>query len=1226
MGEWTQVNRQRNTPPRWMVDQELQELREEMAWMRSRLSAPSQGSKGKGKGKGQAKPKPKGASQGAPPPTTTTPASSEGPARRRPNLKPNEERATPTLIEIKCQKCQAYNWTSRELCRSCETPLARLPGISTSSTPPLQPVAKPVGITPGKSYADAAAGSPPASQSVLALDKEGLSKRQAELETVIGTLPDESPLKTELSTQLDSVKEKLKDPRQPGARLDSATAGLKKATARREKAEETLKQAQEALEQARLQETRATQELEDAKAAAAPPPPPETPPPGSVSLSSDDVAGLISFFQELAEEREAAPGVEPPSKKGRVGPYGETPSLKAAKDAAVRAKLERGQAYLGFMLNQSLKSGDGCCQAATQETPSQKGSGKGSGAAPGVSAEPPQRPSAPPCTHGGEGEGSHPTHPGGPRLCNARRSGQIASPLLRGCGGLLWLCSLFCLVAQMWVDISFFAACQTEPAPTTWSSCPATKTEFEVPSQLAAAACQYACSTYCLAFVRGSVSADAPCGSPLPGRWAPENESRQVSSTCPFPTHLPGSMITKEHMGTVGVMLYMPHTQLRYQAQARLCPAPCYGRTPGVSARTLKCLSACQSQTQAPRYGRTPGVSAHDCECLSACQGQAEHDLMCVVKLPGSLHLQPLCSHIGTSGGYGHNNPLSESPGGLSGNPPPPALPVCHLGLPGSAGMADSRMASPAAAPGRLTICSVGMRHVEKNHRTGTQILPGSISGFYHREQCQAARHVLERCFRARYIEIVDLRPLKDARSYPDLRDHIGWHPTNCLINMHDRSLRDIAARIVEALRELANRARGERGTPGDCLLLLGCNQGRHRSPMIRYLLTRWMEESHGMTVDSSDVDNVHWRRHGECTLARQCVHCDVRNHDATREACVAWLRSRGLSGGVSLGRGDSRPPPGGRSVTPGPRHRQQGKGASQGSPPHLTHVSRWTRAQQAQGKGKGAARPVTLQHAPSQGPPAASVAPDVRHAGAAVDVIEVDPAPGVMDRAASVIDVDALPATVDAGVSAASITHCLNLLRTALLNNEITEEQSSHLSRLSLSTRSQTVGLWDVGTQTADYGPVQGGTARQSPANPYTNPVSASANVSGRNKMPASVPTARQSGAAASTQTSDVVREVPVEPAARRQGSRPPSYAAAAAAAAAAATAAPQVAAARQAPRAGRSPPPPGGRGVRIPEAAVEVFNMAADDSDQGVHAAEGPDARRRGPSRSRTQRTLPY
>ena len=187
------MNRQRNTPPRWMVDQELQELREEMAWMRSRLSAPSQGSKGKGKGKGQAKPKPKGASQGAPPPAPATQASSEGPARRRPNLKPNEERATPTLIEIKCQKCQAYNWTSREVCRSCETPLARLPGVSSSSNQPLQPVARPPGTVPGKSYADAAAGSPPMSQSVLTLDKEGLSKRQAELETIIGTLAGRVP-------------------------------------------------------------------------------------------------------------------------------------------------------------------------------------------------------------------------------------------------------------------------------------------------------------------------------------------------------------------------------------------------------------------------------------------------------------------------------------------------------------------------------------------------------------------------------------------------------------------------------------------------------------------------------------------------------------------------------------------------------------------------------------------------------------------------------------------------------------------------------------------------------------------------------------------------------------------------------------------------------------------------------------------------------------------------
>ena len=171
-------------------------------------------------------------------------------------------------------------------------------------------------------------------------------------------------------------------------------------------------------------------------------------------------------------------------------------------------------------------------------------------------------------------------------------------------------------------------------------------------------------------------------------------------------------------------------------------------------------------------------------------------------------------------------------------------------------------------------------------------MLPGSISGFYHPERYQPARQLLERIFRARFVEIVDLRPLKDASNYPDLRGHMGWNPTNMLINMHDPTLREVQDHIVEKLRELANRARAARGTPGDCLLLLGCNQGRHRSPMIRHLTTRWMEENHGMDVDSSDIDNVHWSRHGDCTLARQCVECNLYRENATRQACVAWYKN----------------------------------------------------------------------------------------------------------------------------------------------------------------------------------------------------------------------------------------------------------------------------------------------------------------------------------------------
>ena len=49
-------------------------------------------------------------------------------------------------------------------------------------------------------------------------------------------------------------------------------------------------------------------------------------------------------------------------------------------------------------------------EAATQETPSQKGSGKGSGAAPGVSAEPPKDPVPPPApTAEKEKEATQPT-------------------------------------------------------------------------------------------------------------------------------------------------------------------------------------------------------------------------------------------------------------------------------------------------------------------------------------------------------------------------------------------------------------------------------------------------------------------------------------------------------------------------------------------------------------------------------------------------------------------------------------------------------------------------------------------------------------------------------------------------------------------------------------------------------------------------------------------------
>ena len=693
-----------------------------MAWMRSRLSAPSQGSKGKGKGKGQAKPKPKGASQGVPPPATATQASSEGPARRRPNLKPNEERATPTLIEIKCQKCQAYNWTSRELCRSCETPLARLPGISSSSTQPLQPAARPLGTTPGKSYADAAAGSPPASQSVLALDKESLQTPGG-----IGDCH-----------------------RNLAGRIPSQDGAFHSVGLRQREAEGP----QAAGSQARLGDSRGEEGHRQA---------------GKGRRNPEAGAGGFGTSP--------SPGDQGYPRTGGCQSCSSPTSTSGNPPAGLCVLVVRrcSRTYLLLPRACGRKGGRARRRASLQEGPSRtlwgdpepqgdkrRGSarkiGKGAGLF-GLHAESEfeiwgwvlpgshprnslperlwqrqwrcsrsecrtsQRPSASPCPCSREGKGSHPAHPGGRRHCNAGCSGQVASPLLRGCGGPIWLCSFLCLLAQMWLDVSFFAACQTEPTSITWSSCPATMTMIGVPSQHDAAACKPACSIQCSASVRGNAIAEAPLGSPLPGSWSPTTESRQVSCTCPPHSHLPGSMTIKKTMGTVEVISHMTQNLTGYQAQTSHYHAPCYGRMPGISAH-------------APGY-------------VCTCQGQDERDLLCFVKLPGSFHSHCVCSQGGSTSPCEDAGPLSESSGELSGNLFPSALPVCHLGLPGSAEMADSRMASPAAAPGRLSIASVGMRHVEKNHRTGTQILPGSISGFYHRDRYQAARQVLERCFRA---------------------------------------------------------------------------------------------------------------------------------------------------------------------------------------------------------------------------------------------------------------------------------------------------------------------------------------------------------------------------------------------------------------------------------------------------------------------------------------------
>ena len=106
-----------------------------------------QGSKGKGKGKGQAKPKQKGASQGSP--TSLIGGS------RQATTQPETQRGTGCTNLDRNQ-------------------VPEMPGIQLDQPRGLQILRDTLSqaTVPGKSYADAAAGSPPMSQSVLTLDKD----------------------------------------------------------------------------------------------------------------------------------------------------------------------------------------------------------------------------------------------------------------------------------------------------------------------------------------------------------------------------------------------------------------------------------------------------------------------------------------------------------------------------------------------------------------------------------------------------------------------------------------------------------------------------------------------------------------------------------------------------------------------------------------------------------------------------------------------------------------------------------------------------------------------------------------------------------------------------------------------------------------------------------------------------------------------------------------------
>ena len=158
-------------------------------------------------------------------------------------------------------------------------------------------------------------------------------------------------------TSWTQLRNDLRDPRQPGARLDSAIAKQRKAEAKVQKCKEALKQAEEALHSAQEEKAASDSELKAARAAATPAPPPPEHPQGEsgLTLSSEDMVGLHDMLQQCGllaaaaqEEAEAAGATE--GKRPRVGPYGApaTPPREKVNIAnpALVNKLAASVAYI----------------------------------------------------------------------------------------------------------------------------------------------------------------------------------------------------------------------------------------------------------------------------------------------------------------------------------------------------------------------------------------------------------------------------------------------------------------------------------------------------------------------------------------------------------------------------------------------------------------------------------------------------------------------------------------------------------------------------------------------------------------------------------------------------------------------------------------------------------------------------------------------------------------
>ena len=280
-------------------------------------SRPPPGSKGQEKGR-----PPKGQGKGMKP--------SPG-ERKNPNLKPKEDRAEATTEKTRSVRTPTIGQPKWFAARAA----ASFPRGMSPKPPPKSVGPASVKIGGGGSSSGASLGTSYASvvkretgpaESVK--EEMGTQQKKAEsLEKLLATLAKDDPLREDLESQLEQLRAALKDPRNPGARLDSAMAEMRKAEAKVQKREEQLHQAEASLKSAHAEKEEASSELKAAQENAVPKQPELPPGDAAMQLSSEDLADLTDMLKQCGLLAVAAceDASEARAKKARTGALYDNP-------------------------------------------------------------------------------------------------------------------------------------------------------------------------------------------------------------------------------------------------------------------------------------------------------------------------------------------------------------------------------------------------------------------------------------------------------------------------------------------------------------------------------------------------------------------------------------------------------------------------------------------------------------------------------------------------------------------------------------------------------------------------------------------------------------------------------------------------------------------------------------------------------------------------------------